>query len=813
MGVIKIEVNGNIARATERPGRITAGTVGQKIEFRFDEEWNGLNKIAVFRGGTVAKDRQIIDGEQMTVPHEVMAVPCDRLVVGVEGRNADGTIVIPTTYANICTVIGGADASGDPAIEEPPTNIYDDIMAAIDAGKMRGPKGDSYVRDITTGKLTDREKVEFDKLVGSEFLESDLFVKSNNLPGFSAWAYANVGVNVSGYLLSVHNTFTKMFNSNKNAAGYRYEKLEETEENRSYFAMLLPGSYGGGKAMTAHGYFYTLTADDYKVGDIFCMRYETYFDDKYADSCYYMALCIAKNTFLLYQDFGAWEDATHPSNTRIISYSELENIMNSTTSIYFYVMRLENIAVMDLMDLEERQNALEEKQASDTNALNDRIENAEKKQADDVAVLNGRIDGITDRHRDLNVGKLTTIEMDAIAGLTEGKPGTQLTRMAKWAYGQAGIDVSTYFTGETISTVLQIINGKKEGNPYYSVMLVPNSKGQPLSMDAFQIGDIFCGQFTANGENAYWAAVYQGNNQFIKNEGGNGSAEVVSFGEGETIYNSMVWNYYYVLRPENIAIADAINKVPVGMVTRHIRVAEGTDSLDAQINAIFASMADCSSEMAELSQTTSTDIGTGSNWMLMITRTNSNYGAIIAWQYGYPVAIKTRGRVAGSWGGWNQITVTSGDIITSTNWPQYINVSGGGSTASGMLEEFEATQTTGTNNNKIVKSGNTYTFTTLGNLSKLYNLTVRCIGINGSTDPDDLSSHGYFNSLTVGWKQVVAACTDPSIGEYYMAVPCFNPSGAFEGVAISASYNSSTGRITFQLTSKTWELYHIRGLY
>lgn len=827
MEVIKIVVTGNIARATEKPEHITAGTVGLQIDFSFDGSWEGLNKIAVFRGGNVVKDRQIINGAPMTVPHEVMAKACDRLVVGVEGRSTDGTIVIPTTYANICNIIGGANAFGDAAISEPPTNIYDDIMAAIDAGKMKGEKGDSYIRDISTGTLSKTEEETFKKIYGEGFLRDPIFLLSNSLNGFSTWAYKQIGVNVGGYFSTVHNTFIRMFDAKKDADGYRYRKLTVEEGADPYcLAMLVEGSYSGkNDNMQHYGYEYTMELKDYKIGDIFCMRYSDYLDGVWGDSCYYMALYKAQNTFILYQDFGPHEQETNPSNVREIDYTGLLNIIDNAESVYYYVMRPENIAIMDVMESEARQeakfDALRGSIAEVDNALKDSIAEVDKKNSEEIAAIEERIDEVSGKLRDLNVGKLTAAEKSAIVGLgeTDGV-GKQMPNLAVWAYTQAGIDVSAYIK-DSISNIYwslfpsNSILTTDKGN--YLTMLVPKSYGgtkfqnankpnYALDVSKYQIGDIFCGKFGSS----YWAAAYQGDEKFVlRDSAAVAPTSVISFSD----ISANTWEYYFVLRPENIAIEDTLSKVPVGMVTRTISVNDNSDSLEAQIDTIYASMADSSTEIVELGQAFSTAIGTGSNWMLMITKTNANYGAIIAWQYGHPVVIKTRGRVAGNWGGWNQITVASGDIITSTNWPQYINVSGGGSSASGMLEEFEATQTTGTNSNKIVKSGNTYTFTTPGNSSKLYNLTVRCIGINGSTDPDDLSSLGYFNSLTVGWKQVVAACTDPSIGEYYMAVPCFNPAGAFEGVAISASYNSSTGRITFQLTSKTWELYHIRGLY
>ena len=117
MDGIKIEVTGNIARVTERPAKITSGTVGLPVEFSFDSQWNLLKRVVVFRAGDVIKSVE----NPSTVPWEVLAKPGVWLSVGVYGTNADGTVVIPTIWANVCPIQVGADPDGDPAIEPTPT--------------------------------------------------------------------------------------------------------------------------------------------------------------------------------------------------------------------------------------------------------------------------------------------------------------------------------------------------------------------------------------------------------------------------------------------------------------------------------------------------------------------------------------------------------------------------------------------------------------------------------------------------------------------------------------------------------------------
>lgn len=114
MDCIKIEVTGNIARVTDRPSRITSGTVGLPIEFTFDEQWEGLSKTAVFRGSGITKIVDSLDSAAI-VPWEVLAKPNTYLHVGVYGVNGDGTVVIPTIWTNVQAICKGVNPEGDVA--------------------------------------------------------------------------------------------------------------------------------------------------------------------------------------------------------------------------------------------------------------------------------------------------------------------------------------------------------------------------------------------------------------------------------------------------------------------------------------------------------------------------------------------------------------------------------------------------------------------------------------------------------------------------------------------------------------------------
>ena len=116
MDGIKIEVTGNIARVIERPAKITSGTVGLPVEFTFDSQWDNLHKLLLFRAGNVIKSVDL-QGSSTTVPWEALMIPGLMLSIGVYGANAEGTVVIPTIWANVCGISIGVDPEGDPSAD------------------------------------------------------------------------------------------------------------------------------------------------------------------------------------------------------------------------------------------------------------------------------------------------------------------------------------------------------------------------------------------------------------------------------------------------------------------------------------------------------------------------------------------------------------------------------------------------------------------------------------------------------------------------------------------------------------------------
>lgn len=115
---------------------LTSGSVNvNEAEFRFSEDWDGLTKTAVFRGGDDIREVLLCGTYRCQVPWEVLARAGADVYAGVYGSGAGGEIVLPTVWAYLGTVMQGA-APGENA--RPPTpGVYDQILGQL-SGKADG---------------------------------------------------------------------------------------------------------------------------------------------------------------------------------------------------------------------------------------------------------------------------------------------------------------------------------------------------------------------------------------------------------------------------------------------------------------------------------------------------------------------------------------------------------------------------------------------------------------------------------------------------------------------------------------------------
>lgn len=111
----------------EVSGILTSGMVGVEAELICDEAWDGMRKTLVCRAGDTVRTVWVHD-DRAVIPSQTM-VAGKWLELGVEGRNAKGTLVIPTQWDRCCIVLPGAvveDGTGEePALPENPSEGID----------------------------------------------------------------------------------------------------------------------------------------------------------------------------------------------------------------------------------------------------------------------------------------------------------------------------------------------------------------------------------------------------------------------------------------------------------------------------------------------------------------------------------------------------------------------------------------------------------------------------------------------------------------------------------------------------------------
>lgn len=114
-----LSVNKNQLSVQQREP-VTSGSANvYQVSFTFSEDWNGLDRTAVFRSGTGSQPRavRLTEDGQAVIPWEVLKRPNVHLFVGVYGTQG-GRKVLPTVWADLGIIQAGVKP-GEKA--QPPT--------------------------------------------------------------------------------------------------------------------------------------------------------------------------------------------------------------------------------------------------------------------------------------------------------------------------------------------------------------------------------------------------------------------------------------------------------------------------------------------------------------------------------------------------------------------------------------------------------------------------------------------------------------------------------------------------------------------
>ena len=143
--MLRIRVNTAEAEIIETE-LITAGRKGLKCQFTFSEDWADLAKTVVVTG-TVQRDILLV-GDTIEVPSECIRMAQFPLKIGVYGAKPDGTIVIPTIWANFGKVFPGAKPVGIS-----PDLVTPDLVAQI----VQAAQNALYLAQLLTDRANSGE--------------------------------------------------------------------------------------------------------------------------------------------------------------------------------------------------------------------------------------------------------------------------------------------------------------------------------------------------------------------------------------------------------------------------------------------------------------------------------------------------------------------------------------------------------------------------------------------------------------------------------------------------------------------------------
>lgn len=151
MTEIELTVTGAFAKA-KVTGKITAGMVGCKVCVKLDTAWDGLTPTLVAKSGGEATAMVIGADGWSEVPHE-RCIGGARLLLGIDGKTADGKKRIPTVWAD-CGIVAASPADEELTQSvEPTPELVDQIAAQAHQAALDAAIAQEVARQAEAGEF------------------------------------------------------------------------------------------------------------------------------------------------------------------------------------------------------------------------------------------------------------------------------------------------------------------------------------------------------------------------------------------------------------------------------------------------------------------------------------------------------------------------------------------------------------------------------------------------------------------------------------------------------------------------------------
>lgn len=151
--MFRIKVKKNNVSVTEKD-QMTAGSVNvYPVIFEFSSDWDGLDRIALFKNATKTIRFLLDDTNSVQMPWELMTEVGSKISVGVKGIRGN-EVILPSVWAACGQVIESVnDAEGEPPNLTPSGTTMDGLLVEMEGLKQTipDPMSADTLRDILTG--------------------------------------------------------------------------------------------------------------------------------------------------------------------------------------------------------------------------------------------------------------------------------------------------------------------------------------------------------------------------------------------------------------------------------------------------------------------------------------------------------------------------------------------------------------------------------------------------------------------------------------------------------------------------------------
>ena len=211
-------------------GPLTSGMAGLPVVISYDSSWEGLTKTLYCRNsmGKTAFDQVYTlanIGSHATVAPEVMQAHRN-LYLGIQGHNPDGTLVVPTIWANCGLIQPGAEGSGEESQAATP-EVWQQLASQIgtleELDTTRQGNLVAAINELSQEAEASRETL------GQEISQVRALCNENSTNLAAAKQQLETGI------ANVHNQLTGDFNLlNERITQHRFDAASADAELRTY---------------------------------------------------------------------------------------------------------------------------------------------------------------------------------------------------------------------------------------------------------------------------------------------------------------------------------------------------------------------------------------------------------------------------------------------------------------------------------------------------------------------------------------------------------------------------------------------------